>query len=319
MTRPTTTTDTDDVTHPVLLYRDADEFLAGTVAFVTEAISAGIPVALATPGERLDLLRGALGPRTVNVRSINLDTVGRNPGRVIADVMLRFADEYPSRPVRIVTEVMWPGRRPFEYLPCLQHEALVNLALRGRRADILCPYDVSRLDPVAVTDAAITHPTVIEKAVSRTSGAFDPGRALAMVNQPLSMPADGRTLEMLVNLGNLSQARQYAAARGADLGLPAAALDNIRLAVSELAGNSVRHGGGYGLLSVWAQQGHVVCQVRDRGAIADPMAGRRPTSLAAIDGRGLLLVNRLADLVRVHTGAGGTTVQVYFELPTNGP
>jgi hypothetical protein len=52
--------------------------------------------------------------------------------------------------------------------------------------------------------------------------------------------------------------------------------------------------------------------VRDAGTIADPLAGRRPASPRSAAGRGLLLVNHLADLVRTHASADSTTVRLYF-------
>jgi anti-sigma regulatory factor (Ser/Thr protein kinase) len=55
-----------------------------------------------------------------------------------------------------------------------------------------------------------------------------------------------------------------------------------------------------------------VCQVGDRGQITDPLAGRRSATSGQLGGRGLLLVNYVADLVRIHTGVGGTVVRVYI-------
>jgi anti-sigma regulatory factor (Ser/Thr protein kinase) len=72
------------------------------------------------------------------------------------------------------------------------------------------------------------------------------------------------------------------------------------------------HGGGRGILEIWSSDGYVVCQVRDAGTIADPLAGRRPVSTASVSGRGLLLVNQLADLVRTYSTAGKTTTRLYF-------
>lgn len=63
---------------------------------------------------------------------------------------------------------------------------------------------------------------------------------------------------------------------------------------------------------MWAEDERVVCEVRDRGRIADPLAGRRPPQRDQLGGRGLLLVNLVADLVRLHTDDRGTTVRAYF-------
>ncbi|MBZ4280943.1 ATP-binding protein, partial [Mycobacterium tuberculosis] len=67
-------------------------------------------------------------------------------------------------------------------------------------------------------------------------------------------------------------------------------------------------------LALWVQSGQLVCQVSDGGTITDPLAGRRPAPPLRPGGRGLLLVNHLADLVRLHTAPSGTTLRMYFDL-----
>jgi len=76
----------------------------------------------------------------------------------------------------------------------------------------------------------------------------------------------------------------------------------------------VRHGGGQGRLRVWLVNDQVACQVEDAGTLADPLAGRRLVAEHEKAGRGLLIVNRLADLVRVHAIDGSTTIRAYFRI-----
>lgn len=52
--------------------------------------------------------------------------------------------------------------------------------------------------------------------------------------------------------------------------------------------------------------------MRDKGRLTDPLAGRRPVPRDQHGGRGLLLVNLLADLVRVHTEPSATTIRCWF-------
>jgi anti-sigma regulatory factor (Ser/Thr protein kinase) len=107
-------------------------------------------------------------------------------------------------------------------------------------------------------------------------------------------------------------ARRYAHGHATGAGLPATRAADVALVVTELLTNSVEHGGGAGTLRLWTADGHLACEVRDRGTLTDPLAGRLPARHGHPRGRGLLLVNQLADLVRVHTGAGGTAIRVYF-------
>ncbi|MGW2184326.1 anti-sigma factor RsbA family regulatory protein [Streptomyces sp. NPDC001719] len=293
--------------HPALFYRDDTEYLAGTVPFVEEGLALGEPVAVAVPRGNLDLLREALGPAVTGVRLVDMEEAGRNPGRIIPRVLRAFADAHPGRHVRIVGEPIWAGRSAAEYPACVQHEALINQAFTGRDVTIVCPYDTGRLSPGALLDARATHPVIIEGGRERHSVAFAPDRALARHNRPLSPPAGATAFDFTTD--SLPEARHRAVGLAAGLGLPRARHSDLELAVAELTTNSVVHGGGHGTLRIWAEDGHVVCQVEDGGHLDDPLAGRRPPVHGRPGGRGLLLVHCLTDLVRTHTHTHGTTTR----------
>ncbi|MFF4757222.1 anti-sigma factor RsbA family regulatory protein [Streptomyces sp. NPDC001292] len=299
--------------HPALFYRDEREYLAGTVPFVREGLDSGEPVAVAVPGDNLRLIETGLGADAGSVRLLDMREVGRNPGRIIPAVLRAFADaQPPGRRVRIIGEPVWAGRTPAEYPACVQHEALINAAFQGREVTILCPYDAARLDERVLADAHATHPVVVPAGVTghRKSAAYAPEQVVARYNEPLPPAPDA--LSFSYTAQTLSQARHVAVAEGARLGPAATRLEDLALTVAELTTNSVVHGGGTGELRVWAKDGYVLCEVRDKGRLDDPLAGRRPAPRDQRGGRGLLLVNLVADLVRVHSGEEGTTVRCWF-------
>lgn len=295
--------------HPALFYRTDQEYLAALVPFATEGLDAGHPVAMALPGDRLELVRSGLGALARHVTLLDMAVEGRNPGRIIARVLRRFADRHRDRHVRIVGEPIWAGRSAAEYPACAQHEALINLAFDGRDVTILCPYDVSALSAQAVADAVVTHPVVWEGTSSYESDDYDVAGLLARYNEPLPPPPADAVFEVSAT-GDLAEARRFAAARcgGSDRA------SDVELIVTELATNSLRHSGGPCRVGVWRVDGHLVCDVRDSGTFSDPLAGRRPPEPGQLSGRGLLMVNDLADLVRLHTGPGGTTVRALISL-----
>ncbi|GAA2985958.1 sensor histidine kinase [Streptomyces fulvorobeus] len=298
--------------HPALFYRDDDTYLAGTIPFIADGLAAGEPVAVAVPRRRLDLLTSALGDRAEKTSLIDMAEAGRNPGRIIPRVLRAFADAHPGARVRIIGEPVWPGRSQAEYPACVQHEALINHAFTGRPITILCPYDTARLDERVLADAHATHPVIIEDAIERPSTAYDPDRTAAACNQPLPRPPQGASAFAFDGRA-LPEVRTFAWRRAAALGLPTARLDDLALAVAELTTNSVLHGGGTGTLRIWAEGDQVVCEVRDRGHLTDPLAGRHLPPPGRPGGRGLLLVNCLSDLVRTHTGVSGTTIRFYLD------
>lgn len=92
---------------------------------------------------------------------------------------------------------------------------------------------------------------------------------------------------------------------------------DLVLAVHELAANSIRHGGGQGVLQIWTTDGDLVCEVSDRGHVIDALAGRRGRPDAA-GGRGLWLVHQLCDLVEMRSGPDGTRTRVHMSTVTPG-
>jgi anti-sigma regulatory factor (Ser/Thr protein kinase) len=295
-------------THLALFYRGRDEYVAGAVEFVREGVAAGEPVAIAVPGENLVLLKAALGPDAEKITFLDMTEAGRNPGRILPHVLLDFANRHDG-PVRIIGEPIWPDRSEDEYPACAQHEALINHAFAGREAKILCPYDLAGLSSTALRDAERTHPVLVDVGGSRESDIYAPDDVVARYNEPLARPESAAVLRFTVR--DLSSARRFVLEQAGSLGLDGDRCDDLALAAAELCANSIVHGEGGGILAVWHDGGHLVCEVSDQGRIADPLAGRIPATPHQLGGRGLLMVNYLADLVRTHTGEEGTTVRAY--------
>lgn len=313
-----TATGTDPFVHPALFYRGPDDYLAGTVPFILRGLASSEPVAVSVPGPNLELLRAALGPDAERVLLLDMTKEGRNPGRIIPGVLRAFADNHTTRRVRIIGEPIWAERSELEYPACAQHEALINHAFTGREVTILCPYDVTRLDARALSDAEATHPVLIDSTGERASTGYDPDRIITGYNTPLPEPlpiesAGYDIIDVVTGeAASLAQARAVAREQARRAGLTDDQVADVQLVVAELLANSVDHGGGRGRLSIWSEAGGLVCEVHDTGHLTDPLAGRRPASPEQRRGRGLLLVNHLADLVRVHTGPQGTTIRVCF-------
>ncbi len=296
--------------HSALLYRGDSEYLATTVSFVRAGLSAGEPVAVAVPAARIALLRGELGRTAARIHLVDLATVGRNPGWILPGVLREFADRYPGRPVRIVEEPIWPGRGVDEYPACVRHEALVNRSFAGQAVTIRCMYDAERLDRAALADVARTHPLVLERDATRVDGRYAPEAVLAAYNTKLPAPANAEMC--VVAAASLPRLRRVATEFGLRQGLSADRTDDLVLTLTELATNSIEHAHCAATVLLGRARDYVACQVRDNGFISDPLAGRRPVPPAASRGRGLLMVNHLADLVRVYTVPGRTITEVRF-------
>ena len=299
--------------HQALLYRDAGEYLAGTVPFVYDGLAAKEPVLVAVPGANVELIEGSLGASADRVRFADMSEAGRNPGRIIPWVLNTFLEEHAGTRVRIIGEPIWAGRSDVEYPACVQHEALINVAFADRDATILCPYDVAALDTAAVSDAERTHPELVGVGPVRTSPRYRPDEVVAEYNQPLPPVPDGAATLAFDGAG-LSMVREFLGRYGASAGLGDRRVVDLQIAVNELATNAVVHGAGSGTLAVWVEPGQVAVEVRDAGRASQRLAGRVPPAPDRLGGRGLVLVNYVSDLVRVHTGPAGTTVRIYLHI-----
>ncbi|WP_250574114.1 anti-sigma factor RsbA family regulatory protein [Nonomuraea sediminis] len=302
----------DPFVHPALFYRGDREYVDTTTAFIREGLDAGEPVAVAVPGRNLALIRSGLGAAAEKVSFVDLAQAGRNPGRIIPAVLRDFADRHPDERVRIVGEPIWPGRSAIEYPACVQHEALINYAFRGRPATIMCPYDAAGLAEPVLREAERTHPVLREAGRQWASPSYAPDRVISVHNEPLGEPE--RFAALHFDATNLAAARELAAEHARQLGIQGGKLDDIRLVIAELGANSLDHGGGSGTIRVWTEDGRLVCEVSDAGHITDPLVGRELVDPATAGSRGLLIVNLLSDLVRMHTTAGSTVVRAYFDL-----
>lgn len=316
MNATTTGADAGPFVHPALFYQGPHDYLAGTVPFIRQGLQAGEPVAVSVPGPNLELLRTALGRDAERVRLLDMTQEGRNPGRIIPGVLRAFADAHPAQRVRIIGEPIWAERSALEYPACAQHEALINLAFAGREVTILCPYDTTRLDARVLADAEATHPVLVDTSGQRASTGYDPQRIITGYNSPLPEPAAPITIDNVTNdTAAMAHARAFARDHAHQAGLVPDRVGDVELVVAELLANSVDHGGGQGQLRIWTEPGQLVCEVRDAGYLDDPLIGRRPVPARQLRGRGLLLVNHLSDLVRIHTQAHGTTIRVCFATP----
>lgn len=310
-----TTTEPAGLVHAAFFYRDRHEYLDTVGAFIRDGLDAGEPVAVAVPAANIALLREALGAIAEEVAISDMADVGGNPARTFG-MFAQLCLQHPGRRIRIIAEPVWPGGRSVEEYPaCVQNEALWNTAFAECDVLTLCPYDAAGLPETVLADARTTHPSIWQDGGTSPSTEYMAIEAFVRYNEPL--PTDPRAVtSTLYALEDLSPARALAAQYAQSRGLSPERIGDLQLILSELATNSLSYTAHGCRLALWQQDANLICQISDRGRLDDPMAGRRLPDLQAIGGRGLFLVNALADLVRTHTGDFGTTIQVYLRLAT---
>jgi anti-sigma regulatory factor (Ser/Thr protein kinase) len=298
--------------HKALFYEGIDGFMESMLPFVRDGVAAGEPVLVAVDEEKIGLLEQGLGEDAGEVQFVEMRGLGRNPGCIIP-AWRRFVEANPGRRLRGVGEPVWAGRSADEIEECHQHEALLNVAFDdGPAWSLVCPYDVAALPAEVVAAARRTHPIVGEDGVTRRSSDYRNPRLDPLGGELTPPPA--RREELNFTIDELSTVRAMVSAWAQVAGLDRDRTADVVLAVNELAANSVRHGGGGGVLRSWRTPIAFVCEVRDCGRIDDPLAGRGLPDDARRSGRGLWLVNQLCDLVQLRSPRDGCAVRVHVAL-----
>jgi anti-sigma regulatory factor (Ser/Thr protein kinase) len=302
--------------HETLFYAGDNGFLEGTLSFVNDAIAAEEPILVAVGSARIGLLREALGGDAELVVFADMEPLGRNPARMIPAWREFLEEKAPDgRPVRGISEPIWPGRSQAETTECERHELLVNLVFdQGQAWRLLCLYDLDGLEEQVIVAAQRSHPFIVENGGSRRSDAY-----LGVHEAPNpfegALPEPSTPVEELAFAGeDLGVLRRLVREWAAGTALGAERTELLVLATNELATNSVRHGGGRGSLLMWREPEAVVCEVRDGGRIEEPLTGRTRPAPDQLSGRGLWLVNHVCDLVQIRAMPPGNVVRIQMRL-----
>ncbi|MFL5832820.1 MAG: anti-sigma factor RsbA family regulatory protein [Solirubrobacterales bacterium] len=295
--------------HQALIYDGAEEYLAAAVPYLEAGLASEQQMLVAVGPEQMALLRDQLGADADLIRFVDMREVGRNPASIIP-LWAEFIDENRGVPVRGIGESVWAARSAAALDECQRLESLINTAFdRGSTWDLLCPYDSGSLGDEVLDRIAHSHPFVNRGGCSEKSHSF--GREGDCFGGELPAPAAApESLDFdVTGLGEVRR-RVTAAAEGAGMG-PTEVADLVT-ATSELAANSVMHGGGSGTLRLWQENERLLAEVEDRGRIEEPLVGRIQPDVHQEGGRGLWLANRLCDLVQIRSGDAGTTVRLHL-------
>lgn len=297
--------------HEALIYDSEASYLAAAIAFIQEALSGEGAALVAATRPRTESLRGGLGEEARRVEFVAVEEVGRNPARIIP-FWRDFLDANAGTPGRLhgICEPVWAGRSVAELDECDRHQQLLNFAFgEDRPWSLLSTYDRRALGPAALARAA--------SGRSPADGGGSLTRAGTGPWSPFEghLPAAPRTTPSFgFGRDELPGARRLIESEAGEAGLSAYRTTDLVTATSELTANSVLHGGGSGELRTWSEGGEMIVEVSDRGRIDEPLVGRVKPPIHQLHGRGLWLANQLCDLVRIRSGAAGTTIRLHVAI-----
>jgi anti-sigma regulatory factor (Ser/Thr protein kinase) len=303
----------DRFRHEALIYGDDYEFLAAAHPFIADALAGAEPVLVAVAAERARSLKGSLGGDAGEAHFADMETLGRNPARLIP-AWRRFLNEHAQdgRSARILSEAAWPGRNPAELSECSRYESLLQVAFgEGQAWRLLCGYDARAMPDEVIETVRATHPFIRDGAMTTLNHAHVDHRVARPFDGVLPEPPRPPE-ELRFTRGSLYELREFVVRSASAASIGAERRENLQLAVNELASNSVTHGGGEGRLRVWTELGALVCEVSDSGHIEEPLVGRVRPGTDQTSGRGLWLANHLCDLVQIRSSPRGTVVRVHM-------
>ncbi len=295
-----------------MLYGDTSEFLDSVVPFISDGLKLTQPIMVAVIGSRIQAIRAALGDAADQVSFVDMSQLGHNPARIIP-ALRRYLDTHGGdrAAVRVVGEPIWLGRRATEITECQLHEGLLNLAIApDTPLWLLCPYDVHALEQPIAAEAHRSHPAVVEhghyKGSTEYTGAY---YVQCLFAHDLPEPpacAELRTFSA-ADLGGVTNRVTGAAFRA---GISVERASQLACAVREIACDATATSHGQGTLRLWIDADAMICEVRDRLRIDDPIIGRIEATTSA-GRKGLWRANQICDLIQVRSNAAGTTVRVH--------
>jgi anti-sigma regulatory factor (Ser/Thr protein kinase) len=300
--------------HEALVYDTDEEFLAAVTPFLTEALDLGEAAVAAVPARTIGLLRQSLGTDARQVTFIDRDAWYQRPAATIAGWTGLLADAAARghQAIRIVGEVAYgSGER---YDTWTRYESAINDVFGDSPAWIICPYDTRHLPESVLTGARRTHP-VVSAGSRRPSDLYQrPDRLLPALPEPLPPVSGAATATVaLAAWSDVSRARQVVESAVRDGDWETTRVKEILLVITEIAGNSLRHGRGDRRLNIWAGRPALTCEVLDNGdGFRDPLAGYRPANRPGGAGHGLWLAGQLSDWLAIEHRDGTTRVRFRF-------
>jgi anti-sigma regulatory factor (Ser/Thr protein kinase) len=218
--------------------------------------------------------------------------------------------------LRVVAEQPLGLRDDADVRAYMRYEAASNVLYRRFDASVLCPYDAARLPDDILRAALRTHPELVETRATRHSELFMDPRAFIRLSAHDTPPPPTAAHLPLESAADVAAARGLVRAQAHAVGLPPESIDDLAVAVSEVATNALVHGRAPRGVWTFVGDGRLICRIADAGSgPPDPLAGYLPPLGDALGGQGLWAAHQLCDIVEVAGDATRTDVYLRTRLP----
>jgi len=317
VTVPTATRPHDRYVHEAVYYGTADELVAATAPLLEQALRQGDDVALACTDENNRALKEALGDddRLLVLPRPEIYTKAVTAVAYFRDFVAERIGEGAAR-VCVLGEVDF-GTDQRALDEWRRYEALLNHAVSPFPVWSLCGYDTRMLSDSALTTGEMTHPYLRRGGVqSRNPVRVDPEEVLRVTDAYHSAAPEGDPTLTIPEVLDLAELHRRVEEVLLDAGLVRESVEDLVIALHEVAINGLRHGQPPVSLDVWTAARRVECTVTDRGpGFDDPFVGYvRGGGDELPEGRfGLWLARQLCDEVVLGRTREGFTIRLVLE------
>lgn len=299
-----------DYSHGLLVHDDDEELVEGTRAFVEQGLASGGQVLVHGTRDRVALLQEVLGTHPRLDYGFD-EELYLDPTRTLFAYQRKLAAR--TEPTKLwVTGTVPLGCDSAAQAAWNRYESVVDEALGAYPFRALCAYDTRTRPAEVIAAARATHATVSNGLTSHASAEYvDPAAFLAdplarVPAPPTSPPSVATTV---VHLGDLTGARHVLGTRACnDSAVSSETIEQVLIAVHEVAANGVAHGHAPVHISLWTDVEILTCLVEDSGpGNLDPMTGfRYPDDWGPM---GLWVARQLVDDLFIgSTPSGGCSV-----------
>jgi anti-sigma regulatory factor (Ser/Thr protein kinase) len=305
--------------HAAAFHASSADLLDQLAPIVQQALERHEPLAIALQPDTERALAARLDggfasvERLVRLRPSNGGPAGASAQTLAARwaLELRALSVAKGRPVTVLSEhaAIFDGADGRFWT---ELDAALNVALADLPVRVTCFYPELPLHLEILDGARRNHPLLLTDGELRHNpGHHDPRAVLAgrpAAQPPMLGPPDVR---LTFSAWQLHEVRTTVERALSGHGYERERVEDIVLAVNELATNAVEHGTPEARLSLWTEEHGLLCEIDDGGTLRDPLPGLQAPHPAEPRGRGVWIARQLCDSLHVWSDGRGTHVRVH--------
>lgn len=191
-------------------------------------------------------------------------------------------------------------------------DAAVNIALSDLPVRLTCFFPEVPRHRAILDGARLNHPLIlVGDQLRHNSDHREPREVLA--ENPVPSPPGLRPpdVRLMFGLRQLAEVRRVIEKALLATNVARHRVEDVALAVNEVATNAVQHGAEQAQLCMWSEPDGYVFEVHDRGTLKDLLPGLRPPHPAQGGHRGLWIARQLCDSLHVWVDDEGTHVRIH--------